>query len=72
MDAEYYREELTGFNRLLKPISNWLKGELGDDLVLMLSGYHHIMMEEYLSRTVPALYTKEGLKMAGFPAEGVE
>ena len=72
MDAEYYREELTGFNRLLKPVSNWLKGEFGDGVDLLLAGYHHIMMEEYLSRAVPVIYTKEGLKMAGFPAEGDE
>ena len=72
MDAEYYSDELKGNNRVLKPISNWLKGELGDDLVLLLSGYHHIMLEEYLSATVPVLYTKEGLNLAGFPADGDE
>lgn len=66
MDAEYYREELSSYNRLLKPVSNWLKGEFGDGVDLLLAGYHHIMMEEYLSRAVPVLYTKEGLKKAGF------
>ncbi len=67
MDAEYYRDELEGYNRVLKPISSWLKGEFNDELDLLLAGYHHIMMEEYLKRTVPVLYTKEGLKLAGFP-----
>jgi hypothetical protein len=72
MDAEYYREELKGINRVLMPISNWLKGELGDELDLLLAGYHHIMLEEYLSQIVPVLYTKEGLKLAGFPVEEEE
>jgi len=67
MDAEYYRDELEGYNRVLKPISSWLKGEFNDELDLLLAGYHHIMMEEHLKRTVPVLYTKEGLKLAGFP-----
>ena len=49
-----------------------LKGELGDALDLLLAGYHHIVMEEYLAETVPSLYTKEGLEKAGFPAEGDE
>ncbi len=72
MDAEYYSNELKGNNRVLKPVSNWLKGELGDALDLLLAGYHHIVMEEYLAETVPSLYTKEGLEKAGFPAEGDE
>ena len=72
MDAEYYRDELKGYNRVLKPISSWLKGEFNDELDLLLAGYHHIMTDEYLKSTVPVLYTKEGLKLAGFPAEGDE
>ena len=72
MDAEYYRDELKGYNRVLKPVRNWLKGELGEELDLLLAGYHRIMQEEYLSESVPVLYTKEGLEMAGFPAEGEE
>ena len=72
MDAEYYSNELKGNDRVLKPVSNWLKGELGDALDLLLAGYHHIVMEEYLAETVPSLYTKEGLEKAGFPAEGDE
>jgi hypothetical protein len=63
---------LKGYNRILKPVSNWLKGELGDSLDLLLAGYHRIVMEEYLAGTVPVLYTKEGLKSAGFPVEGDE
>ena len=69
MNAEYYRDELEGYNRVLKPISSWLKGEFDDELDLLLAGYHHIMTEEYLKSTVPVLYTKEGLKLGGFSGE---
>lgn len=66
MDAEYYPEELTGCYRALKPVSSWIKGELGDDVTLLLAAYHHIMTEEHLKRNIPVLFTKEGLKLAGF------
>ena len=69
MDVEYYRKELTGINRVLKIISNWLKGEFGDDLCLLLAGYHRILLEEELSKTTPLSYLNEGLMLAGFPAE---
>ena len=69
MNLEYYRKDLVGANRVLKPISAWLKGEFGDDICLLLSSYHHILLEEELSRTVPVFYTKEGLRKAGFPVE---
>ena len=51
----------------MKPISAWLKGELGDDPELMLTAYHRIMLEEALSQTVPCLYTNEGLQKVGLP-----
>ena len=66
MDLEYYRKELTGMNRVLKPVSAWLKGEFGDDLCLLLTGYHHILIEEELSRSIPDFWSKEGLIKAGF------
>ena len=69
MDVEYYRKELTGIKRVLKIISNWLKGEFGDDLCLPLAGYHRILLEEELSKTTPLSYLNEGLMLAGFPAE---
>ena len=69
MDVEYYRKELKGINRVLKIISNWLKGEFGDDLCLLLAGYHRILLEEELTKTKPFLYTNEGLMLAGFPTE---
>lgn len=69
MDVEYYREELVGRERALIPISAWLKGELGDDVTLLLAAYQRAMLEEAMSQTVPCLYTMEGLKKAGLPKE---
>jgi hypothetical protein len=69
MDVEYYRKDLYGVERVLKPISNWLKGEFGDDLCLLLAAYHWIMSGASVSEMKPAGYTKEGLKLAGFPVE---
>ena len=69
MDVEYYRKELTGIDRVLKIISNWLKGKFGDDLCLLMAGYHRILMEEVLAKTTPLMYTSEGLALAGFPTE---
>lgn len=69
MDVEYYRKELTGINRVLKIISNWLNGEFGDDLCLLLAGYHRILLEEVFAETVPRMYLPEGLKLAGFPTD---
>ena len=65
MDVEYYPLELTGCNRPLKPVSSWLKGELGDDVALLVAAYHRIMMEEVLSRTFPNMITEERLRLAG-------
>ncbi len=67
MDIEYYRGELKGRQRVLKSISVWLKGELGDDPELMLIAYHRIMLEEALSQTVPCLCTNEGLQKVSLP-----
>ena len=69
MDAEYYREELKGIARVLGLISNWLKGKLGDDVDLLMAGYHHIMLEEMLAASKPALYTDEALRLAGFEVD---
>ena len=69
MDVEYYRKELSGVERVLQPISNWLKGEFGDDLCLLLSAYHQIMSDVAVSKMTPAGFTKDSLKLAGFPVE---
>ena len=44
LDMEYYRGELTGIYRALKPIGSHLKGELEFDL--MLNAYNIILQEE--------------------------
>ena len=69
MDVEYYRKKLSGVERVLNPISKWLKGEFGDDLCLLLSAYHQIMSDVAVSKMIPAGFTKEGLKLAGFPVK---
>lgn len=65
MDVEYYPQDLTGCYRALKPISSWVKGELGDDVALLVAAYHRIMLEEENARTIPTMYTNEGMKLAG-------
>ncbi len=69
MDVEYYRDELKGMDRCLKPISSFLKGEIGVDL--LLNAYNRIMMEEYYNTTMPWQYTKEGLAEAGILSTNV-
>lgn len=65
MDVEYYRGELKGIDRCLKPISAYLKGDLGDDLALLLAAYHRILTEEMYKKTMPRMYTEEGMQTAG-------
>lgn len=65
MDVEYYRDELQGIYRALLPIQAWLKGELGDDVCLMLAAYHRVLLEEELAQTVPTAYMKDQLKRIG-------
>ena len=50
MDVEYYRGELKGMDRIFKPLSDWLKGEYGDDISQVLNDYHRIMIEEELKK----------------------
>ena len=69
MDVELYREELTGMQRLLIPVSNWLKGKLGKGIDLPLAGYHQIMTEEMLAKAAPLGIREEYLKLAGLPVE---
>lgn len=65
MDAEYYRDELKGLYRALLPIQAWLKGELGDDVCLMLAAYHRVLLEEELAQTVSGSYMAGELKKIG-------
>lgn len=63
MNYEYYRGELTGKKRILKAISNYLKGEISLDL--LLNAYHIIILEEHLKDAKPYNITQEGLELAG-------
>ncbi len=65
MDAEYYRDELQGMYRALLPLQAWLRGELGDDMCLLLAAYHRVLLEEYLAQTVPTTYMKDQMKKIG-------
>ena len=69
MNVESYREELKGVERALGLISNWLKDKFGDEVDLLMAGYHHIMLEEMLAKSTPVLYTDEALKLAGFEVD---
>ena len=64
MDAEYCND-LTGANKCLKPISSFLKGEFGVDL--LLGAYQHLMTKELcnLQRQELDNYIKEAQKAAG-------
>ena len=64
MDLEYCRYELEGQERILKALSNTIKGELEVDLLLL--SQRALMMRDYgISYDVPGLYNDEGLKLAG-------
>lgn len=64
MDLEYYPEEkLTGKRRVLKALSNHIKGEIDD--ALFARAYHQILCEEYAEEMIPRSYTMEGLSLAG-------
>lgn len=63
MNLEYYRSELTGKNRILKALGNFLKGEI--DIELMCRAYHYLMCDEYTKNSIPQGFTDEALKLAG-------
>lgn len=63
-DLEYYRDELCGKQRILKPISALLKCEI--DELLAMHAYQIICSEEKIKAKIKKLnYTKEGWKAAG-------
>ena len=68
MDYEYYPlERLTGRRRILKALSNFLKGEI--DVVLFARAYHQILLEEAAKDCVPRGYDDEGMRLAGLKEE---
>ena len=58
---EYYDDELTGNNRILKDISSFIKGKI--ELNLFVHAYDYYKAESKKQRL--ELYTDEGLKLAG-------
>ena len=65
LDLAYYREEPQGARRILRALSNFIKGEIGEDLFAV--AYHAILQEEDLRRQREKLscFTDEGLRLAG-------
>ena len=63
LNLEHYRGELTGRRRILTAMSNYLKDEIGHDI--LVRAYHYIMMEEYLNSIRITDITDEGMKLAG-------
>ncbi len=57
MDLEYYRGELTGKKRILKALSNRVKGNI--DVELFANAYHHILCDEHVKTQHPHGYTDE-------------
>ncbi len=69
MALEYYpKEKLTGINRTLVAISNFMKGEIEE--TLLLNAYRTILLEEYAKKTRPHWYTHEGMVLAGLEEDG--
>ena len=63
MNLEYFRGELSGKKRILKALSNHIKGEI--DVGLFANAYHKILCEEYAKSQNPWNITPEGLAAAG-------
>ena len=66
LDYEYYRGELTGKYRILKAVSNYVKGEIS--LELLMQGYQTILLEEKLEEIKKhhlIVYCDEHLVKAG-------
>ncbi len=64
MDFEFFpKEMLVGKRRVLKALSNYLKGEIGIELFAL--AYRRILLEEELKDSMPNWYLEEGLRLAG-------
>lgn len=67
MNLEYFRGELSGKKRILKALSNYIKGEI--DVGLFANAYHKILCEEYAKSQNLWNITPEGLAAAGIGSE---
>ncbi len=64
LSLEYYDGNMDGRKRILKAVSNFLKGEISIDL--LVNAYHIIMNEENTKEMLEKLhFTDEGLRLAG-------
>lgn len=63
MDLEYYDKELTGAQKTLIAMSNYLKGEI--DVELLIRAYHQIITQGYADDSMPLDKTDEGMRLAG-------
>ena len=69
MDLEYYRGKFTGKRRILKALSNYVKGKI--DISLMLKAYRKIITDEYAAAAMPNIYTEEGMILAGLADDDI-
>ena len=70
MDMEYYRGELTGYQRILKALSSYIKDEISLDI--LLNAYHIICAEEAAAGDRKYLdVSDKWMKLAGLIQGGV-
>ena len=70
LDLEFYPVELEGKDRILRPVSEYLKGSV--DLELLLNSYTVLLLEtmhDELSKNYQREYVKETLQIAGLYLE---
>lgn len=67
---EYFDGKLEGMSRILRGISNLIKGEI--NVELLLSAYDSMKAECEKNRTYLDSFLEEGLKLAGFNDEDLE
>ena len=63
MDLEFYNKDLTGSNRTLIALSNFLKDEI--DPALFARAHHQIIMAGYAENSIPLDYLRSGMILAG-------
>lgn len=67
---EYFEGELKGNQRILKAISNFIKGKIGIDL--LLETYKYMLADKEVNQAFWYGYTDEGLKLAGLSDEDIK
>lgn len=63
MDLEYYDKELTGVQRTLITMSNYLKGHI--DVELLMRAYHQIITQGHANDSMPRDMTEKEMVLAG-------